>query len=270
MSALTGITWARDQVGTVETSPNWGGKISVWIRASGYTFPVAWCQCFANAVAVQGGAPQPTPFPAKPAGFTPAFLLGQFDGQGYDPIPLSQAEPGDFVYFDWSMGRGDPCDHVGVLLSMTATTVTCVEGNTSSTNAGSQNNGGGVWIKTRSRSLVAGAVSVPYKSRSSAPYRSIDFGDSGSDVRAFQIAVNKRADGCGRADRRTIVDGEVGSQTLENGAWAAYILGIGDTQASNRSGGISPYVQRLVRDPDERNQTQIDRAPERRRQAGCT
>jgi hypothetical protein len=269
VSAATGIAWGRDQIGTHETSPNWGGKITEWSRASGYTFPVSWCQNFANAVAVHGGAPQPTKYPAKNAGYTVAMLRGEFASQGYDPIPLSQAEPGDFIYYQWTPG-GDPCDHVGVLLSMTASTVTCLEGNTSPGSGGSQSNGDGVYIRTRSRQFVVGAVSVPYKGGSSEPYRSITDGDVGSDVRLLQVAVNKRADGCGRPDRRCTVDGECGPQTLENAAWAAFILGAGDSQAANRSGGISPYLQRIIRDPDERNETQVDRAPGRRKSAGCT
>lgn len=267
MSSTAALAWAQGMVGTVETSPNWGGKngrITTWIKESGYTFPVSWCQCFANAVAVAGGAP------LVRNGYTPDFWNGHFESKGYEPIPLSQAQPGDFVYFDWNMGAGDPCDHVGVLKSMTSSTVTCYEGNTSSTNAGSQNNGGGVWLKTRSRSLVRGAVSVPYPGKSSDAFRTIDVGDFGSDVRALQLAVNKRADGCGRADRRCIVDGECGSQTIENGAWAAYILGIGDSQQALRSGGLSSYTQHLVRNIDERNATQKERAPHRREVAGCT
>lgn len=266
MSAGVALEWAHDQVGVRETSPNWSPKIGTWIRASGYTFPVPWCQCFANAVAVQGGAPQPS----GQAGYTPHFWNGRYEGQGYEPIPLSQAQPGDFVYFDWSMGHGDPCDHVGVLVSMTSTTVTCLEGNTSSSSAGSQNNGGGVWKKTRSRSLVRGAVSVPYRGAGSKPFRSLVDGVAGADVRAFQVASNLRATRCGRPDRVSAVDGVVGPETIANGAWAAWLLGVGDSQAELRSGGISPYVQTLVRDPDERNETQKARAAHRREEAGCS
>ena len=37
-----------------------------------------------------------------------------------------------------------------------------MEGNTSSGNGGSQNNGGGVYVRTRSTSIVAGYVRPPY------------------------------------------------------------------------------------------------------------
>ena len=44
--------------------------------------------------------------------------------------------------------------HTGILESAAADTVTVVEGNTSASAAGSQDNGGGVFTRTRSRSLV--------------------------------------------------------------------------------------------------------------------
>lgn len=268
MSSQSALAYAASMNGTRETSPNWGGqydRITRWIKASGYTFPVPWCQCFANAVAEAGGAP------LIRNGYTPDFWNGHFRAQGYEPIPLAQAQAGDFVYFDWQLYRGDPTDHVGVLVSMTATTVTCWEGNTSPTNEGSQNNGDGVYLKTRARSLVRGAVSVPYAGESSDAFRSLGVGDTGRDVRAFQVAVNKRAAGCGRDDRAVVVDGEMGAQTIANGAWAAWILGIGDSQAQISEGdSISRYVQHLVRNIDERNQTQKDRAPHRRQVAGCS
>lgn len=266
MSAQQALTWAQAQVGTVEhpAGSNSGPGITAWERASGYGFPVPWCQCFANAAAVAGGAPQ------LKDGFTPTVLNGSHAGLGFNRISLDAADPGDFVFFKWPGVSGFICDHVGVLVAKTASTVTCIEGNTSSSNAGSQNNGGGVFVRTRSRSLVAGAVSVPYPAGSSDAYRTLNMGDQGSDVRAFQVAVNKRADGCGRPDRRVEVDAEYGPETAIDGAWAAFVLGIGESQAEIRSGGISAYVQHLVRNPDERNQTQKDRAGARRVAAGCT
>jgi hypothetical protein len=271
MSATAALAWAHDQIGTAESphGSNKGPKITQWEIDSGYPWVekaaagVSWCQCFANAVAAHGGAP------LIKDGYTPDFLAGHYAKQGYVPGQLAGAHPGAFVYFKWPGVSRAICDHIGVLVAMTATTVTCIEGNTSPSSAGSQNNGGGVYLKTRSRSLVAGAVSVPYTGSESKPFRPLTDGDEGDDVRAFQQAVNKRADGCGRSDRRCAVDGVCGPETLGNGAWAAYILGIGDSQKELRAGGISAYVQTLVRDPDERNQAQKDRAGQRREEAGC-
>jgi hypothetical protein len=44
----------------------------------------------------------------------------------------------------------------------------------------------------------------------------------------------------------------------------AYVLGVGDSQAALAAGGMSPYVQGLIRDPSKRNRTQKRRAGVRR------
>jgi hypothetical protein len=257
------LDWGRSLVGLTESpaNSNKGPRITQWEVDSGYPWVpnaaqgVPWCQCYANAVAVHGGCPQ------LHTGYTPAVLSGIGN---YKPISLNNASPGDFVFFKWPGVSSATCDHVGVHLSHTDTTVTCLEGNTSSSNAGSQNNGGGVWIKTRSRSLVAGAVNVPY---ANSAYRNLLLGMTGDDVRAFQVATNKRADGCNRQDRKCDVDGAYGPETKDNGAWAAWLLGVGDSTDEIKSGGISAYVQNLVRNPDQRNDVQVARAAERRKVA---
>lgn len=262
MSAEAGINWALSKVGLVESpaNSNKGPQITQWEVNSGYPWVVGaangvpWCQCFANATAVAGGAPQ------LKTGFTPAVLVGIGD---FTPVDVDAAQPGDMIFFKWPGVSSYRCDHVGVLISKTGSTVTCVEGNTSRDSYGSQNNGGGVFVRTRSRSLVAGAVSVPYNDEA---YRNLLLGMRGSDVRAFQVATNKRAEGCGRPDRRVDVDNVYGSATKENGAWAAYILGIGDSTDEIKSGGISAYVQARVRDPDLRNEEQVAKAGPRREQ----
>lgn len=264
MSSQAGVAWALSRVGLVESpaNSNKGPQITQWEVNSGYPWVpgapkgVPWCQCFANAAAVAGGAPQ------LDTGFTPAVMVGIGD---FHPIDVHDAEQGDFIFFKWPGVSFDRSDHVGVLQSKTSTTVTCIEGNTSKTINGSQNNGGGVFVRTRSRSLVVGAVRVPYKADA---YRNLLLGMQGSDVRAFQVAINERADGCGRQDRRVTVDGHYGSETKENGAWAGYLLGLGDSTDELKSGGISTYVQELVRDPDKRNDEQKSKAGPRR-QAYC-
>jgi hypothetical protein len=96
-------------------------------------------------------------------------------------------------------------------------------------------------------------------------HRNFKAGVQGADVIAFQRAINRRARGCGRPDRRVEVDGIVGPQTLRNGAWAAWILGIGERKADNGRGGISARLQRLVRHPELRTDAQRERSRRRRR-----
>jgi hypothetical protein len=101
--------------------------------------------------------------------------------------------------------------------------------------------------------------------RVSRTHRTLRAGVEGPDVAAFQRAVNLRARACRRPDRVLRVDGVVGPRTLANGAWAAWILGVGRTQAEIRRGGIGAQVQRWVRDPASRNAVQKARAADRRR-----
>lgn len=151
------VTWALNQVGTVEhpAGSNRGPKISDWIKATGYGFGVPWCQCFANAVAVHGGAPQ------LKDGYTPTVLNSSHPG--FRRVRAADAAAGDFVFFKFPGVSSASCDHVGVLLEPPANgVVKAVEGNTSSGTAGSQNNGGGVFVRTRSQAIVAGYVRPPY------------------------------------------------------------------------------------------------------------
>jgi hypothetical protein len=157
------VVWALKQAsaGVVEHPPgsNWGPEVERWSRAAGYTFPVSWCQCFADAAAVHGGAPQIV------TGYTPWVLQHNPTIAGikdYRRVKAAEAQPGDFVFYKWPGVSHDPCDHVGVLIEMKATTVLDVEGNTSPGNGGSQNNGGGVFVRERSKSLVVGYVRPPW------------------------------------------------------------------------------------------------------------
>jgi hypothetical protein len=97
------------------------------------------------------------------------------------------------------------------------------------------------------------------------PHRTFRDGVQGADVVAFQRAVNARATACRRPDRLLDVDGIVGPKTIANGAWAAWILGVGRRQADLRRRGISVRVQRLVRDPTLRNEIEKGRGGGRRR-----
>lgn len=62
---------------------------------------------------------------------------------------------GDLAFFDFPDST-TRIQHVGVVESFTDTTVTCIEGNTSPGSTGSQDNGGGVYRRTRPRTHVVG------------------------------------------------------------------------------------------------------------------
>ncbi|HZV74577.1 MAG TPA: hypothetical protein VFF79_12740 [Conexibacter sp.] len=150
------VRWALAQVGTIEHPPgsNSGPKISGWIRAGGGQPGWSWCQYFADAVAVHGGCRQIID------GYTVDVMRGAYARLGYRPIKVAEALPGDMIFFKFPGISSDPCDHVGIKLDGNRT----VEGNTSSDRAGSQSNGGGVFVRDNHMQFAVGAVRVPYKS----------------------------------------------------------------------------------------------------------
>lgn len=161
----TAVRWALSRVGIVEhpAGSNQGRYITAWQELSGYPGGgVAWCQCFVNASAYVGSRKRINP--AWFGGYTVAVVNQADRGEhGLKRIPLEAARPGDWLYFNFP--GGDTVDHVGLFLSRDGSTVHTLEGNTSAEGAsGSQSNGGGVFRRTRDRSLIAAVVRPPFKS----------------------------------------------------------------------------------------------------------
>lgn len=167
------VRWALDAVGVVEKPAfsNSGPRISQWQQMSGYSSGVPWCQVFCNTSAWFGMKGRVNLDCANISGYTVSVVdrakrhspMGGVPG--WKTCKLSECKPGDWVYFNFSPG-GDPVEHVGMFLSYDAKagTVKCVEGNTSRGNGGSQDNGGGVFVRVRPTSVVAACVSVPFRS----------------------------------------------------------------------------------------------------------
>lgn len=69
------------------------------------------------------------------------------------------ARPGAIIVFDWAPGTG--ADHTGLARGpMRGGEIPTREFNTSPSNAGSQGNGGGVYDRTRPRSVILGVLNV--------------------------------------------------------------------------------------------------------------
>lgn len=153
------VKWALAQRGTVEKPAfsNRGPKIDDWSKRSIGITAISWCQCFANAVLVAGGGAQ------LRSAYTPQVVQwAREHSHGLKLVSISSAQPGDFVYFKWPGVSRDFCDHVGVVASNKNGVITTVEGNTSPGNSGSQNNGGGVYLRTRPRSYMVACVRPTY------------------------------------------------------------------------------------------------------------
>lgn len=105
-----------------------------------------WCGAFVGHVLRRAGVNAP-----REIVYTPNILrLGW--------VRPSKPRPGDLVLFKWPGISHDPVDHVGLYVGRGAT----IEGNTSPGSGGSQNNGGGVYLRRRGTANVVGYVRPPY------------------------------------------------------------------------------------------------------------
>lgn len=92
-------------------------------------------------------------------------VLGDWaKSKGYWHSYKETAKPGDLVLFDFNGNHGYR-QHVGIVVSQTGNTLTCIEGNTSVT---SNDNGGSVMRRVRYVSQVVGYIRPPYTSTQTA------------------------------------------------------------------------------------------------------
>lgn len=151
--AKDAVKWAWSQVGTSESpyGSNWGNPIQDWIIYTGYSSPVPWCGCFVAWAAVKvGGAKIPT---RVSLGYTPYICSQSASGSnGLTRVDFNDVRAGDLVVFHFGSGGAK---HVGLAVGPFKNGLTdCVEGNTSSSNGGSQDNGGTVAHRQRPVSHV--------------------------------------------------------------------------------------------------------------------
>lgn len=99
---------------------------------------------------------------------------------------------GDIVFFKFS-GSSRWTNHVGLVIEVNGNTLTTIEGNTSSDNKGSQNNGGMVAIRTRKiNSSVVGFGRVSDdKNKSEKNMPTLRIGSRGASVKTLQSILNE-------------------------------------------------------------------------------
>jgi peptidoglycan hydrolase-like protein with peptidoglycan-binding domain len=108
----------------------------------------------------------------------------------------SDPKPGDVVYFNFPDSL-DRIQHVGFVEKTGGSSITTIEGNTSSGEAGSQDNGEGVYRRVRPVSHVVGYGRPGYNGKPDKP----EFvfpkrawfgrGDEGADIKRWQIDLNR-------------------------------------------------------------------------------
>lgn len=151
------IEMAEQQMGVTEF-PAGSNKVKFneWYYPEGHPYfidsrPYAWCGTFCSYVYYFAGFPMPA--------------IDSILGVHYVPTLYSKAkalkwatnEPkrGDLVLFDFMNDGKTFAQHIGIFEKWIGHDLfTCIEGNTSSNERGSQDNGGGVFKRTRNKRHV--------------------------------------------------------------------------------------------------------------------
>jgi hypothetical protein len=149
------VTWLKKVADTTESpyGSNLGPfPITECQLFTGYHVPdangkgVFWCGCLACYAVVKIGGAGIT-YPIR-MGYGPSIIADAKAGaNGFHAVPFSQAQAGDVLVY-WGG------EHIGVAIDKpSGSTIKTGEGNTSSAD-GSQSNGGGIYLKTRTSADV--------------------------------------------------------------------------------------------------------------------
>lgn len=144
-TAVALIDWALTQIGVTE-NPAGSNRVRYWDDISMHGLQgQPWCAAFVLAGLKATGTP-----PVTKSVWVPTIRA---DYQANHKLHgVADAQPGDQVLYKFGKG------HTGILVSIDPTghTLTAIEGNTSSDNHGSQDNGGGVFLRPRPTSAAWG------------------------------------------------------------------------------------------------------------------
>ena len=228
------IKTASEELGYVEQGGSTGrnGNITkYWAKHYPKWQGSPWCGAFVYWVLQERGV-KDVPLGKTGIFYTPS-IVNAAKSQGVwrsDSVAsLSKIKPGDIVLFDFN-GSGH-AKHVGFAEKYLGNgLVQTIEGNTSSSNAGSQNDGGGVYRRTRSTGTIMGYVDmskwlavnakdpsfVGYKSAASTPTKAPT-----STLRKKWLAKKIAVHGLLsvgtisrlQAEVNASIDGKLGSQT---------------------------------------------------------
>lgn len=119
-----------------------------------------WCADFLVWVTRQAGLRLPSEHP-----YTPYMATG-FKRAGTWGDRTAGIAPGDVVFFNFGSGI---IRHVGIVEAVRRTEIVTIEGNTSPGSAGSQDNGGGVYRRTRPFHHVVGYGRPAYTKEAAVP-----------------------------------------------------------------------------------------------------
>lgn len=145
MTASEILKIAAGELGYTESPKNTNRtKYGKWFGFDGRP----WCMMFVQWCFAEAGEA----LPYKTASCS--GLLNWYEKQRPENV-FYTAKPGDIVIYNFG--------HTGIVESISGTMVTAIEGNTSADNKGSQDNGGGVYRRKRSKSLVTAYIRPAYE-----------------------------------------------------------------------------------------------------------
>ena len=149
------LTVAASQLGVTEDPPG-SNRVRYWPEVGqpiGSTNGWAWCAAFATWVLLRVGVDL-RKLVSWPYQCQRIMLWAKAAGRWKTSNPT----PGDLVLYCWD-GSGH-ASHIGIHERSVDGLYQAIEGNTSPTNVGSQSNGGGVYRRVRSRSVILGWVDM--------------------------------------------------------------------------------------------------------------
>ena len=212
------LTVAASQLGVTEDPPG-SNRVRYWPEVGqpiGSTNGWAWCAAFVTWCLLRVGVDLRA-LVSWPYQCQRIMLWAKATGRWKTTDP----QPGDLVLYCWD-GTGH-ASHIGIHERIVDGLYQAIEGNTSPTNVGSQSNGGGVFRRVRSRSMILGwvdmtglldtaALSVPASTPAvtdappAYPGRVTRRGSVGPRVRTIQRRLKDRG-------WRITVDGVFGAKT---------------------------------------------------------
>lgn len=138
------LTALRSEVGYLEHPP--GSNKTKFAEEAGHMQGAPWCSTFLVAVARRVGLELASYNPYTPT------MANQFKREGrWSTTP----QVGDVAFWDFPDSK-HRIQHVSVVLSFNRTSIVDIGGNTSSDHHGSEDNGGGVFIRKRPRKWAVG------------------------------------------------------------------------------------------------------------------
>lgn len=186
-SAQEVLSWEAGQIGYED---NDGDRY--WAIVPHHWYGAAWCAAFQQAANMK------CDLPWIPGNYYCPSIEAYAKQSGDWYTNPHEAEPGDLVLYDF--GYYGESVHIGRLerVLSSGALIQDIEGNTSSGNAGSQNNGRGVWRRVRGIGMVRGFVHLHMTQDAEGRHHSarddgvLANGDRGKKVRNLQRHLNRR------------------------------------------------------------------------------